>query len=222
MTTLGTIDDFSALGGVPQTKRRDNLGQEDFLTLMISQFKNQDPFEPMDNGEFLGQLAQFSTVNGIDTLNSSFGGLASSMQDNQALQAASLVGHRVLAVTDIGHLEDGGSVKGALELTSSASNVQIDITDASGQLVRRLELGQQPPGLVNFTWDGFASDGDRALEGHYQINARVIRGADTESAPTVIESRIESVTLGQFGEGMSLNLAGGVAMPLGQVYQIIG
>ncbi|MEL7186043.1 MAG: flagellar hook assembly protein FlgD, partial [Pseudomonadota bacterium] len=194
----------------------------DFLTLMITQFQNQDPFEPMDNGEFLGQLAQFSTVSGIDNLNSSFGGLAGSMQDNQALQAASLVGHRVLAVTDIAHLPDEGAVKGALELTSSASNVQIDITDASGQLVRRLELGQQPPGLVNFTWDGIGTDGDRAEVGHYQVSARVIRGADSESAPTVIESRIESVTLGQFGEGMSLNLAGGVAMPLGQVYQIIG
>lgn len=222
MTTLGTIDDFSALGGVPQARRRDNLGQEDFLTLMITQFKNQDPFEPMDNGEFLGQLAQFSTVNGIDSLNAGFSGLAGAMQDNQALQAASLVGNRILAVTDIAYLDDVGSVNGALELTSSASNVQIDITDASGQLVRRLELGQQTPGLVNFTWDGSASDGDRAVTGQYQVSARVIRGADTESAPTVIESRIESVTLGRFGEGMSLNLAGGVAMPLGQVYQIIG
>lgn len=222
MTTIGPIDDFAGLGGVPQAKRRDNLGQEDFLTLMITQFKNQDPFEPMDNGEFLGQLAQFSTVNGIDSLNEGFSGLSGAMQDNQALQAASLVGHRVLAVTDIAHLEDSGSVSGAIELTSSASNVQIDITDVSGQLVQRLDLGQQPPGLVNFTWDGNAADGSRALEGHYQVSARVMRGADTESAPTVIESRIESVTLGQYGEGMALNLAGGVAMPLGQVYQIIG
>ena len=222
MNTLGPIDDFAGLAPPPQQTRRDSLGQEDFLTLMITQFRNQDPFEPMDNGEFLGQLAQFSTVSGIESLNSSFGGLATSMQDNQALQAAGLVGHKVLAISDVAHLTDETSVSGAVELTNSASNVQIDITDASGQLVQRLELGQQPPGLLNFTWDGNAADGSRAPSDHYRVSARVIRGADVESVPTVIEATIESVTLGQLGGGMSLNLAGGQSMPLAQVYQIIG
>lgn len=222
MNTLGPIEDFSGFAPPPSQGRRDRLGQEDFLTLMITQFQNQDPFEPMDNGEFLGQLAQFSTVSGIESLNTAFGGLAGSMQDSQALQAASLVGRRVLAVSDAAYLGDSGSVSGALELDSSASNVQVDIIDAAGALVQRIELGQQPAGLVNFTWNGTASDGDRAPEGQYRIAARVIRGADVESAPTVIESRIQSVTLGQFGSGLSLNLDGGLSMPLGQVYQIIG
>ncbi len=222
MNTLGPIEDFSGFAPPPTQARRDRLGQEDFLTLMITQFKNQDPFAPMDNGEFLGQLAQFSTVSGIESLNTSFGGLAGSMQDNQALQAAGLVGHRILAVSDTAYLGDSGSVSGALELTSSASNVEVDIIDASGALVQRIQLGQQPPGLVNFTWNGTASDGDRAPDGQYRIAARVIRGADVESAPTVIESRIQSVTLGQFGGSLSLNLEGGQSMPLGRVYQIIG
>ncbi|MCH9695741.1 MAG: flagellar hook assembly protein FlgD [Gammaproteobacteria bacterium] len=222
MPTISPIDDFQGIAPRPQQASRDDLGQEDFLTLMITQFKNQDPFEPMDNGEFLGQLAQFSTVNGIESLNSSFAGLSGSMQDNQALQAAGLVGHRVLAVTDIGYLGDEGPLLGGLELESSAENVQIDITDASGALVQRLELGQQPPGMVRFTWDGIDAEGNRAASDQYQVSARVIRGASIESSPTVIESEIQSVTLGQFGSGMSLNLAGGQRMPLGQVYQIIG
>ncbi|MCP5090116.1 MAG: flagellar hook assembly protein FlgD [Gammaproteobacteria bacterium] len=222
MNTLGPIDDFQNLPPPPETGARDELGQEDFLTLMISQFQNQDPFEPMDNGEFLGQLAQFSTVNGIGSLNTAFSGLAASMQDNQALQAAGLVGHSVLAVTDIGHLDDGASLNGGIELESSAGNVQIDITNESGELVQRLNLGQQPPGMVRFAWDGVDATGSRADSGHYRISARVIRGTNIESAPTVLEAEIQSVTLGQFGEGMTLNLAGGQAMPLGQVYQIIG
>ncbi len=222
MTTIGPIDDLSAFAPQPQAKRRDQLGQSDFLTLMITQFKNQDPFEPMDNGEFLGQLAQFSTVNGIESLNSSFGGLSTAMQDNQALQAASLVGHKVLAVTDIGHLESGGPMRGALELTSSAGNVQIDITDETGQLVQRLDLGTQAAGLVEFEWDGISAQGEQADTGFYQVSARVVRGQEIESVPTVIESRIQSVTLGQFGGGMTLNLEGGQEMPLGQVYRIIG
>ncbi|MGB5256299.1 MAG: flagellar hook assembly protein FlgD [Woeseiaceae bacterium] len=222
MTTLGPIDNFDNFAPPPQQKARDELGQEDFLTLMISQFQNQDPFEPMDNGEFLGQLAQFSTVNGIGSLNSSFSGLAASMQDNQALQAAGLVGRSVLAVTDIGSLSEGGSLQGAIELEASAGNVQIDITNRNGELVQRLELGQQPSGLVNFAWDGVDSTGRRAESGQYQVTARVIRGSEVESAPTVIQAEIKSVTLGQFGGGMTLNLAGGQQMPLGQIYQIIG
>ena len=222
MTTLGPIDSFENFAPPPQQRARDELGQEDFLTLMISQFQNQDPFEPMDNGEFLGQLAQFSTVNGIGSLNSSFSGLAASMQDNQALQAAGLVGRSVLAVTNIGSLSDSGSLKGAIELEASAGNVQIDITNRNGELVQRLELGQQPSGLVNFAWDGVDSSGRRAESGQYQVTARVIRGNEVESAPTVIEAEIKSVTLGQFGGGMTLNLAGGQQMPLGQIFQIIG
>ena len=222
MNTLGPIDSFQDFAPPPEKKARDSLGQEDFLTLMITQFRNQDPFEPLDNGDFLAQLAQFSTVNGITSLNSSFSGLAGSMQDNQALQAAGLVGRSVLAVTDIGYLKDDGSLRGGVELGSSATNVQIDITDSTGQLVQRLDLGQQPSGMARFEWNGNSSTGERVDSGEYQVTARVIRGENTESAATVIESEIQSVTLGNFGGGTTLNLTGGQNMSLGQVYQIIG
>lgn len=222
MPNITAIDDFQSFAPPPKAEAGGDLGQEDFLTLMITQFQNQDPFEPMDNGDFLGQLAQFSTVSGIESLNSSFSGLSGSVQDNQALQAAQLVGHSVLAVSNVGNLGEQGAMNGAVELESSASNVQIDITDANGALVQQLNLGQQPAGLANFSWDGTNAEGKRADTGNYQISARVIRGTNIESAATVVEADIESVTLGQFGEGMSLNLAGGQSMPLSQVYRIIG
>ena len=222
MNTLGPIETFQQFAPPPESEARDNLGQDDFLTLMITQFRNQDPFEPMENGDFLAQLAQFSTVNGISSLNSSFAGLAGSMQDNQALQAAGLVGRSVLAVSDVGYMSESAPLQGAVELETSASNVQIDITNQSGELVQRLDLGQQPPGLLRFSWDGTDASGERATDGLYQVTARVIRGIDIQSAPTVVEAEIESVTLGQFGGGMQLNLAGGQNIPLGQIYQIIG
>jgi flagellar basal-body rod modification protein FlgD len=222
MNTLGSIENLQGFAPPPKTASRSDLGQADFLTLMITQFQNQDPFEPMDNGEFLGQLAQFSTVNGIESLNESFGGLAGSLQSNQALEAAGLVGRSIFAVTEHGHLDNDGAINGAIELDSSASDVQIDITDSSGQLVQRISLGQQPAGLVKFSWDGTDASGDRSAAGQYQISARVVRGDFTESAPTVIEAKVESVTLGQFGQGMSLNLSGGNSIPLDQIFQIIG
>lgn len=221
MITPTEFDPGGVLAPPPTQSSRDDLGQEDFLTLMITQFRNQDPFEPMDNGEFLGQLAQFSTVNGIESLNGSFAGLASSLRDEQALQAANLVGHTVLAPAEGGFFDGEAPLGGAVELGAAATNVQIEITDASGQLVQRLNLGEQPPGTVRFDWNGRNADGDVAPAGHYQVKANVVRGANVESAAAYIKSDVESVTLGQFGGGMTLNLVGGGALSLGQVYQIL-
>ena len=96
---ISAFDD--AFSAPPSQKAPDELGQEDFLTLMVTQFQNQDPFEPMDNGDFLGQLAQFSTVSGIDSMNSGFAGLEGALRDEQALQAANLVGRTIVAETDV-------------------------------------------------------------------------------------------------------------------------
>ncbi len=205
----------------PQQEDRSELGQEDFLTLMITQFRNQDPFEPMDNGEFLGQLAQFSTVSGIDSLNGAFAGLAGALRDEQALQAANLVGRSVLANTNSGYFDGTLPLGGGIEIDAAASSVEIDITDASGQLVQTMSLGEQPPGLLRFDWDGRDADGDLAGAGHYQIEARVIRGSSVESVPVFVRAHIESVTLGQSGGAMTLNLAGGGSLSLGGIYQII-
>jgi len=221
---MNEINDFSDLSGLappPQQDRRDELGQDDFLTLMITQFQNQDPFEPMDNGEFLGQLAQFGTVNGIEQLNSAFAGLQNSIQSDQALQAANLVGHSVLAGTEIGYLDDGGRVAGAVDLRTSVSNVEVEITDVNGQLVRRLELGERPPGLARFEWDGSDLNGDRVDPGHYRVTTRTIRGGYIESAETLMESSIESVSLGGPGQGLTLNVLGGDTLSLGQVRRIL-
>ncbi len=217
------INAFSSLGISPpvaDNTDRSDLGQEDFMTLMIAQFRNQDPFEPMDNGDFLGQLAQFGTVSGIDQLNGAFTGLQSSIQSDQALQAANLVGRSVLAETDGGFVTNGSSLAGAVELPASASNVEIEITDASGQLVRRFEIGQQQAGMARFTWDGRDTAGDVVADGQYRVSARVQRGVQVESAPTLIESNIASVTLGRAGQGLTLNLAGGEQLSLAAVRQI--
>ena len=77
MNTIEQI--FSPTSNAPAQKKNDELGQEDFLKLMVAQLKNQDPSNPVENSEFLGQIAQFSMVNGIDGLGSSFDSVASSL-----------------------------------------------------------------------------------------------------------------------------------------------
>ncbi len=224
MSDMAVNTDFASLGLGPAKEEKSSetdLGQEDFMTLMITQFRNQNPFEPTDNGEFLGQLAQFGTVDGIERLNSAFLGLSDSIYSDQALKAATLVGKDVLAVTDKAYLPESGSLSGAIELSSSAQDVEIDITDASGQLVQRLKLGARSSGTVEFEWNGLTDAQQRADAGNYTISARAVRGREVESVETMIRAGIDSVSLGKPGQSMSLNLTGGDSLSMGQVRRIL-
>ncbi|MBL4743366.1 MAG: flagellar hook assembly protein FlgD, partial [Cycloclasticus sp.] len=128
--------DFSALQSLglvnssvsESSKSNGDLGQADFLKLMVTQLENQDPLEPMDNGDFLGQMAQFSTVSGIGDLQNSFSEFAASISNDQALQAANLIGRRVSVPLQTGVLADGGVIEGELTLPASSPDVSINIT----------------------------------------------------------------------------------------------
>jgi len=133
---------------------KSSLGQDAFLKLMTTQLSNQDPFEPMDNGDFLAQMAQFGTVNGVNELLTSFQDMAVSLQSSQALEASNLIGRNVLIQHDEAYLDSGGSIYSAVELKSSADNVVVNIYDANDSLVNRVDLGAQSRGLIQFNWDG--------------------------------------------------------------------
>ena len=102
------------------------LNQEDFFSLMIAQFQNQDPFKPMESGEFLGQIAQFSTVDGINTLNSSFGDLRTQMTSDQTLQASGLIDRDVLVPTDSIRYAGQGTVDGRIHVPTGADRVTVE------------------------------------------------------------------------------------------------
>lgn len=203
-----------------EAKPRDKLGQDDFLKLMITQLRNQDPMKPMQNGEFLGQIAQFGTVSGIQDLQKSFADFSGSIVSNQALQAAGLVGRTVRVESMAGHLPAGGALEGALQVPSSSSDVTVSIYDASGQLVRRLSLGPQPAGEAVFRWDGLRDDGTFAAPGVYALRAEAAYGDAQEALATTVNARVDSVTLGA-GGGMSLALAGLGSADFSSVRQIM-
>lgn len=226
MDSINGFEDLGSLGIATRresqpTTPKDELGQEQFLELMIAQFRNQDPMEPMSNGEFLSQLAQFGTVSGIGDLQNSFSALSESIYSDQALQAAGLVGHQVLARTDRGYLADGGTLNGAVNLTAGASSVTVEISDPTGQLVRRLDLGARGSGLVQWQWDGLDNEGEPAAPGDYRVSTIVSRGNQVENAQTLVGATIESVTLGRNGQGLTLNIAGEGSLRLSEVDRIL-
>lgn len=216
MTT--PIDSLGLGFGAPQATRESDLGQEDFLQLMLTQLKNQDPFKPMESGEFLGQLAQFGTVQGLAGLQTSFDGLSSSLVSNQALQASTLVGRSALVRATALEVTAGQAVAGAVELPSSASGVSVAIRDERGQTVRTLELGAQSDGLASFAWDGLDDDGVPAPAGRYSFTAAYSSGTEAVAADTLLRAPIDSVLLG--ADGFSVELRGIGELPFTAVREI--
>ncbi len=198
-----------------------SLGQADFLKLMTAQMTHQDPTAPMSNGDFLAQMAQFGTVDGIQSLNTSFNNFATSMGSNQTLQAANLVGKTVSTASNQGLLAAGGSINGSAALTTASPDVSVQIINPSnGVVVSKMDLGSQAAGTVPFSWNGTNSNGTPATPGIYQVQVQsMINGANT-ALTTNIQSQVSSVSMG--AQGVQVNLAGGLgSVNLSEVTQIL-
>jgi len=198
----------------------EKMGQADFIELLVAQMNNQDPTKPLDPSQFMNQLAQFSTVNGIQELKTSFDSLASRLSSEQSLQAASLVGRNVLVPGGQGLLTAGGTISGVVDLPQSSSELNLRIVNAVGAEVRSLPLGGHEKGPVQFQWDGFGDDGSAVIPGQYTVIAEALIDGNLQAIEVGMETRVDSITLNQDGSGTMLNLASGESMPLSFVEQI--
>ncbi len=198
------------------------LGQDEFLKLMTTQLQNQNPLEPMENGDFLGQMAQFGTVNGITELQKTVQNLTNSLQSNQALQASTMVGRTVLVEKNVAVLgSDAQGVKGSIDLPASSGEMNLTITDASGQAVRHINMGGQQAGLVDFVWDGLDDGGNALPPGNYGISAEATFNNENVSLQTLVRAKVDSVTLQRDGSSPKLNLADLGSILLENVRQVM-
>lgn len=197
------------------------LGKDEFLNLLVAQLNNQNPLEPQSNGEFIAQLAQFSTVEGVEKLNSSMESILSGYQSSQALQASSLVGRKVIIPSEKAVVDTSETFKASMVLPQSSSNVYVNVYSSDGSLATRINMGAQEAGQVSFMWDGKNSDGETMPPGTYKFEAQASIDGETKGLYTLLPANVDSVTLGQGGGELMLNLAGLGSVPLSQVH-IIG
>jgi len=210
-----------ALPGAAQEQVDNSLGQEDFLQLMIEQFRNQDPFQPMENGEFIGQLAQFSTVSGIGEMSESVENLASSLYASQAMQAAGIVGRTVLAEGSLATLEADGTLAGGVDLPYASSAAVARIFDEAGQLVKEIPLGSRAAGMASFEWDGRLADGSTAEPGRYRVAGAIRNGESESELAAYVGTRVESVALSPDGRGAQISTANGERISFSQIRAIM-
>ena len=200
-----------------------------FMTLLVTQLKNQDPLNPMDNAQMTSQLAQLQTVTGVNKLNTTLESLKASYQSSESLSATNLIGHGVLVEGDGILLSKGQAILG-VELETPADKVQVVIVDkATGKDVAAIELGEQEAGIVPVAWDGIpdpnnlGADGKPVVlpDGSYTFRVIASRGGEElKDAKTLSFDSVASVTTNG-KDGVKLNLPGKGPVALADIKQVL-
>ncbi len=217
-STNSVLDQFrlpSADGRVPE----EELGKDAFLELMVAQLEHQDPLSPQENGDFIAQLAQFSSVEGIQNLNTSFDGVAQALRSTLTLQASTLVGRDVRVTADSANFDGTNQLAGEVDLPASTSDLTVHIHDQAGNPVAQVALGSQAGGKIAFDWDGRNTAGEAQPPGSYRISAvGRVDGAST-ALPVQLDAKVASVRLAPSGEVL-LNLESGAQVSMTDVQQV--
>jgi flagellar basal-body rod modification protein FlgD len=170
--------------------------QDRFMKLLVTQMRNQDPMNPLDNAQVTSQFAQLSTVSGIDKL----------------------IGHGVLTTGSGVDLVKGAGLMG-VEFTAPVDKAQVTIRDAAGKEVRTLNLGPQEIGSVPLTWDGKTENGTAVADGHYTFEVTATRGSETVAATALQFGLVDTVSTS--AKGVKLNVGGLGAVDFANIRQIL-
>jgi flagellar basal-body rod modification protein FlgD len=180
------------------------LNSTDFLTLMSAQLKNQDPLNPLQSTDFVAQLAQFGTVSGIQSMQTSLSTLSDSLRSSQVLSGTNLVGHDITAAADSIALSDTSGVTGSITVPDGATAMKVTIKDSSGQIVGTMDMPTSKTS-EDFTWDGTLDGTTHVPAGQYSIEASATVDGKGTAAEVLLSTRVSSVTLGADGTTLSLN-----------------
>lgn len=185
-------------------------GTEDrFLKLLVAQMRNQDPMNPMENAEVTSQLAQISTVRGIESLNKSMEGFTATNTQSAVLAAVNLIGKKVLAPGE--RFEFAGTGKGetrlGFELQGKADRVQIDILDDRGQVVYQHTMSNLDAGNHSLSWDGTDAKGQSLAGGMYRLQVTAVDGKTDVKNSTLVPVTVTGVAQTATGALLELDHA---------------
>ena len=208
-----------------------DLTQSDFLRLMATQLRSQDPSQPMDPSSFFNQLTQFSLVSGMQGLQTSFNTLAQTLQSQSNIKPSDLLGHKIMfqsssavlgpANAGLGTGTGGNTLQGAVAVPANATSVTVQIKDASGNVVKTIDLGAPAAGTTDFSWNGQGNDGATLPAGTYSISATAIVGGTPSSATTYTSANVEGVSLGANGSPPMIDVGALGQIPMSSVFEII-
>ncbi|MCV2216766.1 flagellar hook assembly protein FlgD [Thauera sp. Sel9] len=186
----------------PVQKAEEDM-QGRFLKLLTTQLRNQDPMNPMENAELTSQLAQMSTVDGIERLNKMVQSFFDSQASAEGINAAALIGRGVLVEGQQMVLTEAGGI-GGFEIDGPADRVTLTVTDSSGLPVKQMVFDSIEAGSHNFIWDGTAEDGSRAADGVYTLSLSATLGDEKVQGRTLQFGPVTSVVRGPRGADLQV------------------
>jgi flagellar basal-body rod modification protein FlgD len=190
------------------------LGKEEFLRLLTTQLRYQDPLNPMEDTEFVAQLAQFSSLEQMFNLNDSFDASVLLSQSVNNTLATNLIGREAKVRSDTGQLGEEGSLRFEYDIANSAQ-VSIEVVDEYGNVVYQENIGAVAKGSHEFAWDGTTEGGSRADDGSYSLRVKAVdQTGDPVDTNVYLLALVDGVS---FSGGSAYLIVGGSEIPLASV-----
>lgn len=206
-----------------ETKTQGTLDKEDFLMLLVTQMRLQNPLEPLSNQEFAAQLASFSSLEQLTNLNETM--KASQLANLSLIQSisnamsSSMIGKRVLAENSrFAHISPDKDLL-QYTVTEPADSVTVRVVTEVGNVVFEKKLGAMPKGVHDFKWDGVDNNGNLVADGQYffEVSAFGDRGQDV----TGVQMTSGIVTAVRFRDGRAFLIVNEVEIPINEIIEIL-
>lgn len=209
-----TVD--SILSGLSSTTAKSSssstassaLDKDDFLQLLVTQLQHQDPLNPLDDKEFIAQLAQFSSLEQMNNVASGITAINDTLAKQDTLSAANYIGKSVVADGNTISKIDSGITPVYFTLHDAASKVTVNVYDQNNNIVSTQTLNSMQAGEYNFSWDGLDYNGKEASNGKYSV---YFSAEKADGSAALVDTEVTGVIVGisKDSEGTSFTLSDG-------------
>jgi flagellar basal-body rod modification protein FlgD len=217
--SLAPVSSTSSVPTPASGPPKQELGQEEFLKLLMTQMQNQDPFNPLDADQFMNQVTSMNALQQQIASNDLLSDILFGLSALNNESAVALVGHEVVARGDTFTLAEGETQDLSFELAGAADTATVVIEDENGDVVRRLRLGETPAGDTQIAWDGRDDDGNLAAPGTYRFRVEAAADGVAVTTTTFVQGRVEEL---RFDDGIPQLVVDGHAVGIDAVLRVLG
>ena len=216
MATTSSVGNSTSSSAVNQALQSGSASaadlQNNFLTMLVTQMNNQDPLNPLDNSQLTSQLAQISTVSGLQTMSGTLNQLLTQTAASRAMDSASLIGKTVMVPGSAVSVSGGVPGKIGVDIPSTADAVSVQVLDKAGNVVRTIDMKGQTAGVHDIAWDGKNDQGAPVADGDYSFKVAATANGKDVTPVALVYGKVQAISgdssgvLVDLGNGQTANV----------------